>query len=127
MDYIYLSAIAVAVIFLSIAIFQVLLSLGFPLGEYAMGGIYKVLPNKLRIISAFNAMLLIFMGFVFLHHANVFDVFRFLPTDILVWVITIFLGINSLANLVSRSKKERFVMTPLSSVAFVLCLYIAIS
>ena len=127
MDYIYLSAIAVAVIFLSIAIFQVLLSLGYPLGEYAMGGLYKVLPNKLRIISAFNAMLLIFMGFVFLHHANVFDVFRFLPTDILVWVITIFLGINSLANLVSRSKKERFVMTPLSSVAFVLCLYIAIS
>ena len=127
MDYIYLSAIAVAVIFLSIAIFQVLLSLGYPLGEYAMGGLYKVLPNKLRIISAFNAMLLIFMGFVFLHHANVFDVFLFLPTDILVWVITIFLGINSLANLVSRSKKERFVMTPLSSVAFVLCLYIAIS
>ena len=127
MGYIYLSAIAVAVIFLSIAIFQVLLSLGYPLGEYAMGGLYKVLPNKLRIISAFNAMLLIFMGFVFLHHANVFDVFRFLPTDILVWVITIFLGINSLANLVSRSKKERFVMTPLSSVAFILCLYIAIS
>ena len=127
MDYIYLSTIVVAVIFVLIALFQVLLSLGFPLGEYAMGGLYKVLPNKLRIISALNAMLLIFMGFVFLQHTNVFDVFRFLPTDILVWIITIFLGVNSLANLISRSEKERFVMTPLSSIAFVLCLYIALS
>jgi len=55
LDFIYISSIIVAISFLSIAVFQVLLSLGYPLGEYAMGGYYKVLPKKLRIVSVGNA------------------------------------------------------------------------
>ena len=39
-DSIYIAAIIVAILFTSIAVFQVLLSLGYPLGEYAMGGYY---------------------------------------------------------------------------------------
>ncbi|MGM9945862.1 MAG: hypothetical protein ACI33M_12995 [Lysinibacillus sp.] len=127
MDYIYISSIIVAILFVSIAVFQVLLSLGYPLGEYAMGGYYKVFPKKLRIISVVNALILLFMGFVFLQHANVLSGVDFLSTNILVWVITIYLGINTIANLISRSKKERFVMTPLSCLAFVLCLFISLS
>ena len=126
-DFIYIAAIIVAILFLSIAVFQVLLSLGYPLGEYAMGGYYKVLPKKLRIVGVVNALILLFMGFVFLQHANVLNGVNFLSTNILVWVMTIYLGINTIANLISRSKKERFVMTPLSGVAFVLCLFIALS
>ena len=126
-DFIYIAAIIVAILFVSIAVFQVLLSLGYPLGEYAMGGYYKVLPKKLRIAGAVNALILLFMGFVFLQHANVFIGVGFLSTNILVWVITIYLGINTIANLISRSKKERFVMTPLSCFTFVLCLFIALS
>ncbi len=126
-DFIYIAAIIVAILFVSIAVFQVLLSLGYPLGEYAMGGNYKVLPKKLRITSVVNALILVFMGFVFLQHANVLNGVDFLSTNILVWVITIYLGINTIANLISRSKKERFVMTPLSSLTFILCLFIALS
>jgi len=126
-DFIYIAAIIVAILFMSIAVFQVLLSLGYPLGEYAMGGYYKVLPKKLRIAGVINALILVFMGFVFLQHANVLNGVDFLSTNILVWVITIYLGINTIANLISRSKKERFVMTPLSGIAFVLCLFIALS
>lgn len=127
MDFVYLSTIIVTIMFVSIAIFQVLLSLGFPLGEYAMGGYYKVFPKKLRIASVVNAMILLFMGFVFLQHSNVLNGVDFLSTHILVWVITIFLGLNTMANLISRSKKERFVMTPLSGFTFILCLFIALS
>ena len=126
-DFIYISSIIVAILFVSIAFFQVLLSLGYPLGEYAMGGYYKVLPKKFRIISVVNALILLFMGFVFLKHTNVLTGIEFLSTNILVWVITIFLGINTIANLISRSKKERFVMTPLSGFTFILCLIIALS
>ena len=126
-DSIYIAAIVVAILFTSIAVFQVLLSLGYPLGEYAMGGYYKVLPKKLRITSIVNALILLFMGFVFLQHTNVLSGIDFLSTNILVWVITIYLGINTIANLISRSKKERFVMTPLSSLTFILCLFIALS
>jgi len=121
------SSIIVAILFVAIAVFQVLLSLGFPLGEFAMGGYHKILPKKLRIASAANALILLFMGFVFLQHTNVLNGMDFLSTNILVWVITVFLGLNAIANLISRSKKERFVMTPLSGFTFILCLFIALS
>ena len=112
---------------MSIAVFQILLSFGFPLGDYALGGYYKVLPKKLRILSAINALILLFMGYVFLQHTEVFSGLRFLPTTILVWVITILLGINTITNLISQNKKERLVMTPLSGFTFILCLFIALS
>jgi len=126
-EFIYVSSIIVAILFVAIAVFQVLLSLGFPLGEFAMGGYHKILPKKLRIASAANALILLFMGFVFLQHTNVLNGMDFLSTNILVWVITVFLGLNAIANLISRSKKERFVMTPLSGFTFILCLFIALS
>ena len=126
-DVVYVSSIIVAILFLSIAVFQVLLSLGYPLGEYAMGGYYKVLPTKLRIASVSNALILLLMGFVFLQHTNVIVGLDFLSTNILVWIITIFLAFNTIANLLSRSKKERFVMTPLSGFTCILCLFIALS
>ena len=126
-DFIYISSIIVAILFASIAVFQILLSLGYPLGEYAMGGYYKVFPKKLRIASVVNALILLFMGFVFLQHTNVLIGIDFLSTNILVWIITIFLGINTIANLISRSKKERLVMTPLSGLTFILCLFISLS
>ena len=107
-DLIYVASIIVAILFLAIAVFQILLSLGYPLGEFAMGGYYKVLPKKLRIVSVANALILLFMGFVFLKHTNVLTGLDFLSTNILVWIITIFLGLNTIANLISRSKKERF-------------------
>ena len=122
-----LASIIVAAIFVSIAVFQVLLSLGFPLGEFALGGYYKVLPKKLRILSVINAMILLFMGIVFLQHTNIINFFSFLPTNILGWIITLFLGINSIANFFSKSKKERLIMTPLSSITFILCLFIVLS
>ncbi|RLL40372.1 hypothetical protein D8M04_19235 [Oceanobacillus piezotolerans] len=127
MDVVYISTIAVTIMFVMIAGFQVLLSLGYPVGEFAMGGFYKVLPKKLRIVSAANAILLLFMGYVFLSHSKIINGYPFIPTTILIWIFTIFLGLNTVANLISQSKKEKLVMTPLSSIAFVLCLIIAAS
>ncbi|WP_214484824.1 hypothetical protein [Bacillus sp. SM2101] len=120
-------SIIVTILFVSIAVFQVLLAIGLPLGEFAMGGFYKILPKKLRIVSAINAVILLFMGIVFLQHTDLLNIFNFLPTNILVWVITVYLGLNTIGNLISRSKKERYVMTPLSSIAFILCLMVSLS
>ena len=124
---IYLASIIVSAIFLLIAVFQVILALGFPLGEFALGGYCKVLPKKLRMLSVINALILLFMCIVFLQHTNIIDFFHFLPTNNLVWIFTIFLGINSIANFLSKSKKERYIMTPLSSTTCLLCLFIILS
>lgn len=126
-DFVYISSIIVAIICGAIAIFQVLLSFGYPIGEFAMGGFYKTLPKGLRIVSAVNALMLVFMSVVFLQHTNVVSSLNFLPTTILVWIITIFLGVNTIANLLSRSKKERYTMTPVSGFTFLLRLFIALS
>lgn len=126
-DFVYISSIIVAIMFVSLAIFQVLLTLGYPFGEFTLGGYYKILPKKLRIVSAVSALILLFMSLVFLKHSNVLNGLDILPTNILVWIIIISLGLMTLANLISQSKKERHTMTPLSGVAFILCLFIALS
>ncbi|SFB08035.1 hypothetical protein SAMN04488072_106238 [Lentibacillus halodurans] len=126
-DFVYISSIIVAIMFVFLAIFQVLLTLGYPFGEFTLGGYYKILPKKLRIVSAVSALILLFMGLVLLKHSNVLNGLDFLPTNILVWIIIISLGLMTLANLISQSKKERHTMTPLSGVAFILCLFIALS
>jgi len=123
--YLHSAGILVALLSTGIAIFQVLLTFGYPLGEATMGGKYRILPKRMRIASAFSAIILLFMGFVFLQHTKV--VIIDFNTDVLVWIFTIYLGVNTLLNLISRSKKERTIMTPVSSVTFLLCLIVALS
>lgn len=126
--YVQLAAIISTVIFVGVALFQVLLALGFPLGRFAWGGFYKVLPKELRIASLVSANVLILIGLIFLQQANVVNWgFTFIPTTILVWVFTGFLALNTVGNLLSRSKKEKMVMAPLSTVAFLLCLFVSIA
>ncbi|MGN7312084.1 hypothetical protein ACTHQ4_13410 [Alkalicoccobacillus gibsonii] len=120
-------AIFVMILFILVSIFQVLLAFGFPFGEYAMGGYHRILPNKLRIMSVLNGIILLLMGMVFLMKAEILDAPSFLPTKVLVWVFTGFLALNTVGNLASQSKKERIVMTPLSGLMFVMCLIIALS
>ncbi len=119
-------SITAAVILLLIAIFQVLLALGFPLGEFALGGFHKVLPKKLRFVSIGNAVILFLFAWIFLQHASVLESILPFSTHVFVWIIAIFLALNSIANLFSVSKKEKYVMTPLSAAACILCFWIAL-
>ncbi|MFB4212441.1 hypothetical protein ACE1TH_11090 [Shouchella sp. JSM 1781072] len=124
MDLLLLLTILVTLLFLSISVFQVFLALGFPLGEFAMGGFYKILPLKLRIVSMCNAIILLMMNVLFLQYTGVINGFGFLPVPIFVWLITGFLFLNTVANYFSKSDKEKKVMTPLSALMCVCCLLI---
>ena len=74
----------VMILFILVSIFQFLLAFGFPFWEYAMGGYHRILPNKLRIMSVVNGIVLLLMGTVFLMKAEVLDAPSFLPTTVLV-------------------------------------------
>ncbi|WP_240050871.1 hypothetical protein [Metabacillus litoralis] len=125
--YIQVAGIAVAVVSILIAIFQFLLFIKLPLAEYSWGGKYQgVLPKRMRCMSLLSAMILLLIGFIFLIHTNVLTIEFVLPTYIFVWFITIFMGLNTLGNLASKSKKERMVMTPLAFVTFISCLFVLI-
>src|SRR5699024_12350919 len=47
--------------------FHILLILGFPLGEFSLGGKYKVLPIKLRYVSAASVVILLLMIILLLY------------------------------------------------------------
>lgn len=116
----------VIILFLVVALFQVLLVIGYPLGEFALGGMYKVLPKKLRLLSAINAFVLLVMSGVFAVYTGLWSVSSSINLHIVASIITGFLVLNTIANLFSRSKKEKYVMTPLSGVMFLLCLYLVL-
>jgi hypothetical protein len=122
-----IAAIIVAVVLSGIAIFQLLLFFGLPLGEYSWGGKYQgVLPKKMRIMSLSSSLLLVLFGLVFLIHSKILSVGFTFPTNIFVIIITIFMGLNTLGNMFSKSKKERVVMTPLAGITFLSCLLVLI-
>jgi len=97
--------------------FQILLTLGFPLNEFSLGGKYKVLPVKLRYISAVSAvilllmiMLLLYLGGI-IHLAYSSRIFKYAGYFVCGYFI-----LNTLMNLFSESPKEKHTMTPLSAI-----------
>ncbi len=107
-----------------VLILYVLLVLGLPLGEYAMGGKYRVLPSQMRVATAISVVIQLFAILVLLQLGEILSIG--LPENIAKGVGYFFgayLVLNTLMNAVSKSKKERLVMTPLSAIAAFCFLY----
>jgi hypothetical protein len=123
-----IAALVAATGFFGLMCFQILLALGFPLGQAAWGGKYRKLPPGLRIASLFSAGIIAFTSILVLEKANVFSVFNS-PTIVTygVWIFTAFLGLNTIGNFISRSKWEKRIMTPVSLILGLLCLTVAIT
>lgn len=101
--------------FFAIAILYLLLVLGQPYGEFAMGGNYKVLPEKMRAACA-ASVLVQMAAIIFLLQAG--DIISIgIPSNIAKGACFFFGGylvLNTIMNVLSKSKKEKLVMTPLS-------------
>ena len=54
------SSIIGAVLLLAVAVMEILLIFGLPLGEFTMGGRYKVLPPMYRVFAASSVILQLF-------------------------------------------------------------------
>lgn len=99
--------------------FQILLALGFPLGEFSLGGKYKVLSVKLRYVSAVSVMVLMLMIIVLLHLGGIIQwAYSFSPQIFKYtgYFICGYFILNTLVNVLSESRKEKYVMTPLSAI-----------
>jgi hypothetical protein len=109
-----------------LAVFQFSLVLGAPLGKYAWGGSHKILPLKLRIGSLISIFLYSLFAFIILDKADIFDSLKnenIVNTG--VWILTIYFLFGTLMNSVSRSKYEKFLMTPVSLILALLFFCIA--
>jgi len=103
---------------------SILIICGLPLGELTMGGQHKVFPKKLRIVLAAQLILQVFFVIIILQMGGFMPLwFSAGITKIIGVVMAAYLSLNTVMNFVSKSKKEKYIMTPLSFVATV-CFWI---
>ncbi len=107
-----------AVIFGVIATMTILVACGLPLGEYTMGGQHKVLPKNLRVAAVISVAIQIFAMIIILQAGDFISLwFSFKVTKYICFFFAAYLSLNTIMNMISKSRKERFVMTPLSLIA----------
>ncbi|MCG5219739.1 hypothetical protein [Streptosporangium sp. KLBMP 9127] len=109
-------AIAGLILLAILAVFQIALAAGAPLGRFAWGGRHDVLPRNLRIGSVVAVPIYAVFALFLLSKAGLVSIIGEPLLTIGMWVIVIYLGLASVLNLLSRSKFERSVMTPVALV-----------
>jgi hypothetical protein len=122
-------AVVAYVVLASLAVFQIALAAGAPLGRLAWGGKHRILPTGLRIGSAVSVLVYALIAWIIAaaveRAMDVGDYVYDTPPGL--WVITVYFGLGVLANAISRSRPERFVMTPVAALLFGCCLLIALA
>ncbi len=112
-----IAALVAAAVLAGVILLQALLAAGFPLGRAAWGGEHRVLPPRLRLGSVAAVFMLAVAGWVVLARAGLV---RPGPEPVSVhaatWVSAVFFALNAVGNASSRSRVERWVMTPLATV-----------
>ena len=111
------SSVIGAVLLLGVAVMEVLLIFGLPLGEFTMGGRYKVLPPMFRLFAASSIILQLFGAAMLLQGSGLMNMwFAGKVTKIICFVFAGFFAVNTIMNFISPSKKEKYVMTPLAAI-----------
>lgn len=103
------------IILAALSLFQTLLVFGKPLGNYAWGGQHTVLPKRLRIASVFSIVLYVVFGIFLVSKAGLVSIVPnewYLTTTM--WIFTLYFMLGIVMNAISRSKKERELMTPVA-------------
>ena len=115
------AALLLCVLLAALAVFQLALIAGAPLGRYAWGGADRVLPRRRRSAGALAIVLYVVFALVFLAEAGVVpSVLPDWALTVLAWVIVAYLALGTVMNALSRSPRERWVMTPVSAALTVL-------
>lgn len=114
----------IAILGASVFSFMIVLSFliicGLPLGELTMGGKYKVFPKKLRLLLAVQLIVQLFFVVIILQMGGFIPLwFSSVITRRICIVMAVYLSFNTVMNFISKSKKEKCVMTPLSAIAAV--------
>lgn len=109
-----------------VIILSILLIFGLPLGELTMGGQYKVFPKKLRVVLITQLILQVFFVIILLQMGGIITLwFSAKATKVVGIVLAVYLSLNVVMNFCSRSKKEKYIMTPLSSITAI-CYWITV-
>jgi hypothetical protein len=120
------AAVATCVVLAGLAVFQLLLVAGRPLGRFAWGGQHDVLPLGLRIGSVVSLVIYAAIALVVLQAAGRLDVLPDGVVEVGIWVVTGYLVLGIAMNAISRSRPERRLMTPVAALLAAGCLVVAL-
>ncbi|MFW5785495.1 MAG: hypothetical protein ACOCW1_04845 [Chitinispirillaceae bacterium] len=112
---------------IAVAIFQIVLAFGAPLGEFTLGGKYPgKLPVKLRIAAVLQILILLIFTIIVISKSGIAFDFLYSTAEIGIWVVFAFFIVGSFLNLSSPSKKEKNVMGPLNVIASICAFMVAV-
>lgn len=118
-------ALLLTVILTLLAVFQIALAAGAPWGRFAWGGQHRVLPRNLRIGSVIAVVIYAVTAFIAWECVGASTVLPVPFVQVAMWVLFAYFALGIVMNAISRSKPERYTMTPVVAVLAVLSLLIA--
>ncbi|HEY5854189.1 MAG TPA: hypothetical protein VIW24_09105 [Aldersonia sp.] len=121
-----IAATALCVILAALAVFQLALALGAPIGHFAWGGRHRVLPTKLRVGSAVSILVYAVIAVLALDRSGVVEVLPDAVSTVGMWIVFAYFVIGIPLNVISRSKPERYTMTPIVTILAVLSLLVSL-
>ncbi len=121
-----IAAVALTVMLGLLAIFQIALAAGAPLGKFAWGGQHATLPLNLRFGAVSAVLRYGFVAFIALDRSGTITV---LPEEFsfwVMWIVVAHLGFSVILSLLSASKYEKMTLAPYTFVMGLLSLLIAL-
>ena len=96
-----------AVLFGVIVTMTVLVACGLPLGEFTMGGQHKILPKKFRVVAVILAAIQVFAMIIILQAGGFISLWlSFKLTKYICFFFAIYLSLNTIMNMISKSRKK---------------------
>ena len=121
-------ALSVALGLLAVGVvFQTVLASGAPWGRFAWGGAHRVLPRRLRIGSIVAAVLYVAFAVLLLSRGGVLPGSENALVMVLTWILFAYFAVGVVLNGISRSRPERWTMTPVCAMLALMTLIIALS
>ena len=128
MSIVVIAALIQAVIALGVAVFQIALVAGAPLGEYTMGGQHPgKLPGQFRVTAAVSAIIMVAQSGHYIAQAGILNPALSPGQNAIVnWFWFGFAVLGLIVNSISRSKKERNLWVPVLLVSAICTLLVAV-
>lgn len=105
-----------AVVSVALCVFQLALAAGAPLGRFAWGGAHEKLPAGFRIGSLVSLLIYGACAAIILDRAGLVEAVADDVSRTGAFVVAGFFSLGVAMNAISRSKPERFTMTPVALV-----------
>jgi hypothetical protein len=109
-------AILATLVLAALAVLQILVACGLPLGRFVWGGQHRVLPTRLRVGSVVSIVLYAGFALVLLSRSGVIGGGDSGFVVVATWVLFAYFASGVILNAISRSIPERATMTPVTFV-----------